>query len=122
MEAPLGLGTLGLEDMVGVEHQGSEVLVVTLDLEDTALLVWPGAGQVLGATGRGVLQDLVDLEEGLDWGDMAQGVHQDLADALVWVGLATVDHRLLWVESAKVDWEALEAVPSQLLQSCQISS
>lgn len=56
MEAPLGLGTLGLEDMGGVEHQGSEVLAVTLDLEGTALLAWPGEGQVSGATGRGALQ------------------------------------------------------------------
>ena len=56
MEAPLGLGTLGLEDMGGEDHQGSEVLAVTLDLEDTALLVWAGEGQVSGATGRGALQ------------------------------------------------------------------
>ena len=50
----VGLGTLGLEDMGGVEHQGSEVLAVTLDLEGTALLA--GEGQVSGATGRGALQ------------------------------------------------------------------
>ena len=33
--------------------------------------------------------------------------YQDLEDALVWVGLemATVDHRLLWVESTEVGWE-----------------
>ena len=56
MEAPLGSGTLGLEDMGGEEHQGSEVLAVTLDLEDTALVVWAGEGQVSGAMARGVLQ------------------------------------------------------------------
>ena len=47
----VGLGTLGLEDMGGVE-----VLAVTLDLEGTALLAWAGEGQVSGATGRGALQ------------------------------------------------------------------
>ena len=52
----VGLGTLGSEDMGGVEHQGSEVLAVTRDLEGTALLAWPGEGQVSGATGRGALQ------------------------------------------------------------------
>ena len=39
MEAHLGLGTLGLADMGGVEHQGWEVLEVTLDLEVMALPV-----------------------------------------------------------------------------------
>lgn len=55
----------------------------------------------------------MDLEEGLDWVDMVQEGHQDLEDledALVWVGLAMVDHRLLWVESAKVDWEVLYSI------------
>ena len=59
MGAALGLRTLGLVDMGGVEHQGLEVLVATLDLEDMAMLehlVWPAVGQVSGATGRGVLQ------------------------------------------------------------------
>ena len=58
----------------------------------------------------------MDLEEGLDsvdWGDMVQEGHQDLEDledALVWVGLATVDHRLLWAESTEVDWEVLYSI------------
>ena len=55
----------------------------------------------------------MDLGEGLGWGDMAQGGRQDLEDledALVWVGLATVDHRLLWAESTEVDWEVLYSI------------
>ena len=105
-----GLGTLGSADMGGVEHQGLEVLEATLDLEDMAMLerlVWPGVGLVSGATGMGVLQSLVDLEGGLDWGDMAQEGHQDLEAALVLVRLqmATMDHRLLWEESTKEGWE-----------------
>ena len=110
MGAALGLRTLDLADMGGVEHQGLEVLAATLDLEDMAMLehlVWPAVGQVSGATGRGVLQGWAGLEGGLDWGDMVLEGYQDLEDALVWVGLemATVDHRLLWVESTEVGWE-----------------